>query len=41
MVDLVRRRAFRPDETVLFWHTGDEAALHAYARDLTLDTASG
>jgi L-cysteate sulfo-lyase len=34
MVDLIRRGAYRPDETVLFWHTGDDAALHAYASDL-------
>lgn len=34
MFDMVRRGVFRPDETVLFWHTGDDAALHAYARDL-------
>jgi D-cysteine desulfhydrase len=30
MMDLVRRGAIGSDETVLFWHTGDESALHAY-----------
>ena len=34
MIDLVRRGAFHPDETVLFWHTGDDVALHAYAKEL-------
>jgi len=34
MVDLIRRRAFAADETVLFWHTGDDIALHAYADEL-------
>jgi D-cysteine desulfhydrase len=31
MIDLVRRGAFGHDDTVLFWHTGDDVALHAYA----------
>ena len=34
MIDLIRRRHFPADETVLFWHTGDDATLHAYAKDL-------
>ncbi len=34
MIDLIRRGVFGPDETVLFWHTGDDAALHAYAAEL-------
>jgi len=34
LTDLIRRGAFKADETVLFWHTGDESALHAYAREL-------
>lgn len=34
MIDLVRPGKFAADETVLFWHTGDDAALHAYADDL-------
>jgi D-cysteine desulfhydrase len=29
-IDLVRQGAFKEDEMVLFWHTGDDAALHAY-----------
>lgn len=35
MLDLIRRGQFGPNETWLFWHTGDESALHAYADDLT------
>jgi D-cysteine desulfhydrase len=35
LVDLIQRQAFRADETVLFWHTGDDSALHAYAQELT------
>ena len=34
MIDLIRRGAFAKDETILFWHTGDDAALHAYAEEL-------
>jgi D-cysteine desulfhydrase len=34
VLDLIKRRAFTADQTVLFWHTGDEAALHAYAKEL-------
>ena len=34
MIDLIRRGHFQPTESVLFWHTGDDAALHAYAADL-------
>jgi D-cysteine desulfhydrase len=34
MIDLVRRGYFKPDETILFWHTGDDVALHAYAAEL-------
>jgi D-cysteine desulfhydrase family pyridoxal phosphate-dependent enzyme len=34
LIDLVRRREIGAHETVLFWHTGGAAALHAYARDL-------
>jgi len=33
LIDLVRKGAFRADETVLFWHTGGETALHAYIED--------
>jgi 1-aminocyclopropane-1-carboxylate deaminase/D-cysteine desulfhydrase-like pyridoxal-dependent ACC family enzyme len=34
MIDLIRRGVFPSNETVLFWHTGDDVALHAYADDL-------
>jgi D-cysteine desulfhydrase len=34
LLDLIRNKTFRPDETVLFWHTGGAPALFAYARDL-------
>jgi D-cysteine desulfhydrase family pyridoxal phosphate-dependent enzyme len=34
MLDLIRKKTFRPDETVLFWHTGGAPALFAYAKDL-------
>lgn len=37
MLDQIRRGDFHPDETWLFWHTGDETALHAYAEDLTIN----
>jgi D-cysteine desulfhydrase family pyridoxal phosphate-dependent enzyme len=35
MLDQIRRGQFHPGETWLFWHTGDETALHAYADELT------
>ena len=34
MVDLIRRGHIADEETPLFWHTGDDVALHAYAGDL-------
>lgn len=36
MIDLIRKGFFKPDETVLFWHTGGTPALFAqqYAADL-------
>jgi L-cysteate sulfo-lyase len=34
LVDLIRKKTFRPDATVLFWHTGGAPALFAYAKDL-------
>jgi D-cysteine desulfhydrase family pyridoxal phosphate-dependent enzyme len=34
LLDSIRKKAFRPDETVLFWHTGGAPALFAYAQDL-------
>ena len=29
MIDLIRKGFFKKDETVLFWHTGGQAALFA------------
>jgi L-cysteate sulfo-lyase len=34
LIDLICKKAFRSDETVLFWHTGGAPALFAYAKDL-------
>jgi D-cysteine desulfhydrase family pyridoxal phosphate-dependent enzyme len=34
LLSLIRQGTFRPDETVLFWHTGGAPALFAYAREL-------
>jgi D-cysteine desulfhydrase len=34
LIDLIRKKAFRSDGTVLFWHTGGAPALFAYAKDL-------
>jgi D-cysteine desulfhydrase len=34
LVDLIRKGAFRKDETVLFWHTGGAPALFAYAAEI-------
>jgi L-cysteate sulfo-lyase len=34
MIDLIRRGKFQRDETVLFWHTGDDVTLHAYSANL-------
>jgi L-cysteate sulfo-lyase len=34
LIDLIRKKAFQSDETVLFWHTGGAPALFAYAKDL-------
>ena len=36
LLDLILRRKFRTDENVLFWHTGDECALHAYTERLQI-----
>ena len=37
MIDLIRKGFFKPDETVLFWHTGGTPALFAdgYRTQLT------
>jgi len=37
MVQLIREGDIGADQTVLFWHTGDEAALHAYSKELVHD----
>ncbi len=34
LIDLIRRGAFGPEETVLFWHTGGTPALFAFAEEL-------
>lgn len=34
LVDLIRRGAFRPEDRILFWHTGGTPALFPYRRDL-------
>ena len=34
LIDLIRKKTFRSDETVLFLHTGGAPALFAYAKDL-------
>ncbi len=34
LLDQIRQGIYKADETVLFWHTGDETALHAYRDDL-------
>jgi D-cysteine desulfhydrase len=34
LMELIRTKRFSAKETVLFWHTGDETALHAYADEL-------
>ena len=34
LIDFIRKKTFRSDETVLFWHTGGAPALFAYAREL-------
>jgi len=34
LLDLIRQGVFRPDERVLFWHTGGTAAVFGYASEL-------
>lgn len=34
LISLVRQNEFKSSDKVLFWHTGGEAALHAYVGDL-------
>ena len=40
MLDLIASGKIGPCETVLFWHTGDDVALHAYAAEMTAEIAS-
>ncbi|MEM9353137.1 MAG: D-cysteine desulfhydrase family protein [Planctomycetota bacterium] len=35
LVDLIHKGQFSQGQTVLYWHTGDESALHAYVDHLT------
>ena len=39
LIDLIRKGEFSKDETIVFWHTGDSAALFAYAEQLLAGTA--
>jgi len=39
LADLVRRRRWRDGQTVVFWHTGGQPALFAYAADLGTEGA--
>ena len=39
LIDLIRKREFGKDETIVFWHTGGSAALFAYAEQLLEGTA--
>jgi L-cysteate sulfo-lyase len=38
LVDLIRKGAFGPEETVVFWHTGGTPAIFAYGEGLMQDT---
>jgi D-cysteine desulfhydrase len=35
MIDLIRKGVIGKEERVLFWHTGGQPALFAYAEQLT------
>ena len=35
LIDLIHKKKFRKDETVLFWHTGGAPALFAYVNEVT------
>ena len=35
LIDMIRKKRFRDDQSIIFWHTGGTPALFAYARDLT------
>jgi len=34
MIDMIRQGEIRPEENVLFWHTGDTSALFAFSKEL-------
>ncbi len=34
LIDMIRKKEFSPDETILFWHTGGTPAIFDYARDI-------
>jgi len=34
LIGMIRERAFRPSDNILFWHTGGAPALFPHARDL-------
>ena len=34
LIDMIRKRLFSPEQTVLFWHTGGLPALFEHAKDL-------
>jgi L-cysteate sulfo-lyase len=34
LIDLIRKHSFNKNERILFWHTGGDAALHAYVDEL-------
>lgn len=40
LLDLIRRGAFRPDERVLFWHTGGTAGLFGYGVEMSKTVGS-
>ena len=36
LVDLIRQGEIRPEEKIVFWHTGGSPALFPYAADILL-----
>jgi D-cysteine desulfhydrase family pyridoxal phosphate-dependent enzyme len=34
LIDQIRQKVYSPNQSVLFWHTGDETTLHAYRDEL-------
>lgn len=41
LVDLIRKKTFKREERVLFWHTGGAPALFAYGKDLIWKAGDG